>query len=166
MAKLLTTLNVWATTEPERKAKLLADLAELLNRHRYQGEANGNFAFHDPRIALLPTRMSKVDIRSIVQYAGPILIDAGAPERLRATAAFVLGKTYTVEALNFIMQAVTEPGLLPAEVARQCAFAYDSLIEVDRSQIPARGSSSIGEHFVRQGIPWDAHTGRVDVESL
>ncbi len=165
-AELLTELNALATDTPGGKVRLLTDLAELLNRHRYHGGSNGNFTFMNQKIGNLPDRLTEAEVRGIAQRVGPLLIDALGSAQLRASAAFVLGKTDCTEALNSIVHAVTGADQLPAVVVRQCAYAYDALTQTcapaDTTIVP----EIVGRHFMSYGIPWDTDRHEILVDEL
>ncbi|MFO0889724.1 MAG: hypothetical protein U0790_11365 [Isosphaeraceae bacterium] len=166
MAELKTKLDELTGADPEQKERLLADLAELLNRCSYHGGGGGGFAFHDPEIAALPERLTSAQARVIALRAGAILRDTREPEQVRGAAAFVLGKAHVLEALEAVCRAIADDGKLAAEVARQCAFAYDVL---SKSCGPAgtwAAPETLARHFRRQGIPWDDDARRVMIERL
>lgn len=162
---LTTKLATLATADSHRKGTLLADLSELLNRSSYHGDGDG-FSFHDPEMAALPARLSESDRRTIALKAGSILADSQESGPVRAAAAFVLGKTHAIEALESVVQVICAEGTLPDDVVRQCAFAYDMLSETCKSARPPADTGIIGRHFVRYGIPWDSADRRVIADEL
>jgi hypothetical protein len=165
MTDLKSKLAALSGADQDRKRAFLRDLVELLNRQADRGEGSSN-SFHDPELAALPVRLSDAQVRLIAEKVGPVLLDFDEEDDVRATAAFVLGKTHTVESLEAITQAIASPARLPREIARQCAFAFDGLADILADQSQGLDLDAIGKDFVRHNIPWDAATRRVAVDDL
>jgi len=165
MIDLKSKLAALREADRDRKRALLRDLVELLNRQADRGEGS-SYSFHDPEFAALPVRLSDAQARLIAEEVGPVLLDFNEAEDLRATAAFVLGKTHTIESLRAIAEVIASPTQLPREIARQCGFAFDALADILAGQYQELNLEAIGGGFARHGIPWNAAIRRVDVDEL
>lgn len=165
MADLAAKLRALHGEDPNRKEDLLAGIAELLTRSGCRGKG-GRFSFHDPEIGALPDRLPDEMVRLIAMKLGSVLGNDLETKRLRAAAAFVLGKTHASDGLAAVMDAIAAPAPLPFEVARQCGFAFDARIETCGGNETELDLETIGCHFVSHGVPWNGTSQRVAVDEL
>jgi hypothetical protein len=165
MTDLKSKLAVLSEADRDHKRALLRDLVELLNRQADRGTGS-SYSFHDPELAALPVRLSDAQVRLIAEKVGPVLLDSNEAEDVRATAAFVLGKSHTVESLGAITQVIASRARLPIEIARQCAFAFDVLADILADQYQGLDLDAIEKDFERHNIPWNSATHRVAVDDL
>jgi hypothetical protein len=165
MTDLKSKLAAFSDVDRDRKRALLRDLVELLNRQADRGEGSSD-SFHDPELAALTVQLSDAQVRLIAEKVGPVLLDFNEAEDVRATAAFVLGKTHTVESLGAIIQVIASSARLPREIARQCAFAFDVLADVLADHNQGLDLDAIGKDFERHNIPWNTATHQVAVDDL
>ena len=148
----------------DARRRLLDDLRELLLRHFAPDQEH--FPFHEPALEALPARLEPGMIARIAARAGRTLLDPAEADDIRATAAFVLGKTAHPAALAVIVRAVTGPAGLPAEARRQCGFAFDSLWPECRPGGPPVDLDAVAAGFKALGVPWDDQARKVAVNDL
>lgn len=152
-------------SDDEAKARLLGDLGESLTRHADLG-SGGRYWFSSRAIADLPRRLDPGMIERIARAVEPVLLDVGAAEGVRVTAAFVLGKAYHPRSLSAIARAVGSPATLPAAVGRQCGFAWDTLWRELAPGDPPVDLDAVAAGFRALGVPWDDRTRTVVADDL
>lgn len=153
------------TADPALRWQGLADLEELLTRHAHFGN-HPPYSFHDRQVAALPTRQEPATLRLIAATAARIMADPTEPDPIRVSAAFLLSKTRQKSGLMAITKLIAAPGDLPPELARQCGFAFDTLIAGANPATLGIPLDQVGTHFERRGVPWDRANRRVDVNRL
>lgn len=146
------------------KLRTLGDLRELFFRHFIP--ESPDFSFHDPALEALPTRLEPGMIARIVARAGRALLGPAEPPEVRATAAFVLGKTADARALDCVARAVAAPTGLSVDAGRQCGFAFDTLWEACRPGNPPVDLDAVAAGFRALGVPWDDDARKVAVDDL
>ena len=151
---------------PEAKRRLLGDLSEALTRHASHNKSPSQFSFHDPSLAALPTTLDPAMIDRIARRVGLVLLDHTEPDDIRATAAFVLGKTYVPCSLATVARAVSSPATLSAAAGRQCGFAFDVLWQVCGPGDPPVDLEAVAAGFKALGVSWDDAGRRVAVNEL
>lgn len=163
-ANLEASLNSLGGPNQELKRALLADLAELLDRQASQ--AKRGFSISDPLLASLPPTLPPKMIRVIAHRVGSILLNPVEVASIRATAAFVLGKTFDPVALATVARAVTSTDVEPGDLARQLGFAFDVLWEEYKPGNPPIDLDAMARGFKALGVPWDDVEGRVKADEI
>ena len=146
------------------KRLVLVDLRELCFRHF--NPTTPHFSLNHPALADLPSRLAPGDLDRIVARVGRILLDPDEDDGLRASSAFVLGKTFDPKALTVVARAVGSPHPLPGEVVRQCGFAFDLLWDLCGPGEPPVDLDAVEAGFKARGIPWDHQTRTIAVNDL
>lgn len=151
MPELAATLAGLNTPDRDARREALVGLADWLNGRADSGDA-----------------VPPASADAIAEGVAAILLDDAEAPDLRASAAFVLGKTHAPGAYLAVLRAIASPAPLPRDIARQCAFAFDVLDETVRPSEPALPPSEFdpARDFRRHGIPWDDAGCGVAIEDV
>jgi hypothetical protein len=148
---------------PQQKIEFLSDIAELFHAMSLD-RLPDRPSFHDDDFYdCMANPIGNSEFLRVVDFLAGVVANSQAEPACRSVAAFALGKSSSLAALNRIVLTIQNVKM-PADVLRQCAFAYDSLCQLPGSEdlIP----SSISSDILSVGLPWDDKHNRILVDQI